>query len=221
MVFQQFLSCQITEEKITQLKQNPNQTLSKLNVFESCISKEKGRISEESKKKSNDDIRWNIHCRFGKVVVWPALAQSFLAPDSSATMNTPLVLSCMYARISFSFSTIIYYFFLKDSYSCTINLNYCFSEVKNFSNNTLIDRYVFIALLFLGRLKSLERYVILSEGAFTCIICAKSGPRKDGILRHLENKHFPGNHQCNFCDKTFNSINSLQAHDSRIHRGFL
>ena len=51
MVFQQFLSCQITEEKITQLKQNPNQTLSKLNVFESCISKEKGRISEESKKK--------------------------------------------------------------------------------------------------------------------------------------------------------------------------
>lgn len=52
MVFQQFLSCQITEEKITQLKQNPNQTLSKLNVFESCISKEKGRISEESKKKA-------------------------------------------------------------------------------------------------------------------------------------------------------------------------
>ena len=52
MVFQQFLSCQITEEKITQLKQNPNQTLSKLNVFESCILKKKDVFLKKAKKKA-------------------------------------------------------------------------------------------------------------------------------------------------------------------------
>ncbi|XP_023339254.1 protein tramtrack, beta isoform isoform X31 [Eurytemora carolleeae] len=66
--------------------------------------------------------------------------------------------------------------------------------------------------------RPLESYIGRTDSDFQCLVCGKTGARKDGIVRHLENNHFPGNHPCSFCSKTFNSINSLQAHESRNHK---
>jgi len=65
---------------------------------------------------------------------------------------------------------------------------------------------------------NLDEYITRTETEFECAVCGKTALRKDGIVRHLENNHFPGHHKCSYCSKVFNSINSMQAHESRIHK---
>ena len=52
---------------------------------------------------------------------------------------------------------------------------------------------------------------------YHCAVCGKVCARKDNIMNHLENRHFPGNYVCQLCEKVFRSVNTLQVHMSRIH----
>jgi hypothetical protein len=77
--------------------------------------------------------------------------------------------------------------------------------------------------MYIGHRLNLESHVLKVETAtateFHCAVCGKVGGRKDNILNHLENRHFPGNYGCLLCEKVFRSVNTLQVHMSRLHGG--
>ena len=60
----------------------------------------------------------------------------------------------------------------------------------------------------------LLNYVIKKSKWFQCELCGKTGSRKDNLLNHVENKHFPGKffHKCKVCLMVFQTKKSLQNH---------
>jgi len=54
--------------------------------------------------------------------------------------------------------------------------------------------------------------------SFKCVLCGKATQRKDAILNHIENIHFPGSYKCHYCDQVFNSQNTRNVHIGRKHK---
>lgn len=52
---------------------------------------------------------------------------------------------------------------------------------------------------------------------YSCLLCGKTCSRKDSLLTHIENIHFPGGYACQFCELIFNSQNTLAVHMRRKH----
>ena len=49
-------------------------------------------------------------------------------------------------------------------------------------------------------------------------MCSKTCARRDNIINHIENIHYPGTYQCPHCAKVFNSQNTLYVHVGRNHK---
>ena len=62
--------------------------------------------------------------------------------------------------------------------------------------------------------KVLLSYVTRKNQWFQCKVCGKTGSRKDNVLNHVENKHFPGKffHKCEICGMVFQTKTSLLTH---------
>ena len=64
---------------------------------------------------------------------------------------------------------------------------------------------MFVQILFCAFYVSgqpiLEEYIgrCEYEQQYKCLVCGKTAPRKDGIVRHLENNHLPGNRELLQC----------------------
>ena len=56
------------------------------------------------------------------------------------------------------------------------------------------------------------------EGQFTCTACGKSGNDERNMLRHIETHIHGVSYDCNICDKSFRSKNSLGCHTSIFHK---
>ena len=58
------------------------------------------------------------------------------------------------------------------------------------------------------------------EDQFKCEICGKIGGRKDNVLNHVENTHFPGtfDYKCKVCTKRMPTKKSLENHMYRNHK---
>ena len=58
------------------------------------------------------------------------------------------------------------------------------------------------------------------EDQFKCEICGKIGTRKDNVLNHVENTHFPGtfDYRCRICTKSMTTKKSLENHVYRNHK---
>ena len=59
-----------------------------------------------------------------------------------------------------------------------------------------------------------------AEDQFKCEICGKIGSRKDNVLNHVENNHFPGtfDYKCKVCTKPMATKKSLENHMYRNHK---
>jgi len=56
------------------------------------------------------------------------------------------------------------------------------------------------------------------DNTFQCLMCSKTCARRDNIINHIENIHYPGTYQCPHCAKVFNSQNTLYVHVGRNHK---
>jgi len=56
------------------------------------------------------------------------------------------------------------------------------------------------------------------DSSFQCLMCSKSCARRDNIINHIENIHYPGTYECPHCAKVFNSQNTLYVHIGRNHK---
>ena len=52
---------------------------------------------------------------------------------------------------------------------------------------------------------------------YSCLLCGKTCSRKDSLMTHIENIHFPGGYGCQLCELSFNSQNTLAVHMRRKH----
>ena len=54
----------------------------------------------------------------------------------------------------------------------------------------------------------------ISKGQFSCNICGKVGSQKFNLIRHVENKHFPGlyEYSCDKCESKFDSFDKFNTH---------
>ena len=55
---------------------------------------------------------------------------------------------------------------------------------------------------------------------FFCTLCQMSNNLKSNVMNHVESAHFPNSfaYNCDYCDKTFKSLNSKNVHVSRNHK---
>ena len=53
---------------------------------------------------------------------------------------------------------------------------------------------------------------------YQCAMCSKLCARKDNIINHIENQHYPGSYNCDLCHQVFKSQNTLHVHVKRNHR---
>ena len=60
----------------------------------------------------------------------------------------------------------------------------------------------------------------LHENAFQCLMCSKISTKKQGLVNHIENQHFPGSYPCDEygCWAVFKSKGSLNTHFQRNHK---
>jgi len=58
----------------------------------------------------------------------------------------------------------------------------------------------------------------LDVNLYQCLKCPKTCVQKHHMINHIENQHFPGNYQCQYCGKLFNSHNSRHVHIKRTHK---
>jgi len=61
-------------------------------------------------------------------------------------------------------------------------------------------------------------YQKTQDNAFQCLMCMKTCARRDNIINHIENIHYPGTYECPQCSKVFNSQNTLHVHIGRNHK---
>ena len=61
----------------------------------------------------------------------------------------------------------------------------------------------------------------LHDNAFQCLMCSKISTKKQGLVNHIENQHFPGSYPCDGfgCWAVFKSRGSLNTHIQRNHKG--
>ena len=56
------------------------------------------------------------------------------------------------------------------------------------------------------------------DGIYVCKVCQKSSSHQHALLRHIET-HIDGiSYNCQYCGKTFRSVNSLSCHKSVYHK---
>ena len=74
-----------------------------------------------------------------------------------------------------------------------------------------------ILLKYVKKLVNREGF---AEDQFKCEICGKIGSRKDNVLNHVENTHFPGtfDYKCKVCTKPMPTKKSLENHMYRNHK---
>jgi len=55
---------------------------------------------------------------------------------------------------------------------------------------------------------------------YFCTLCQMSNNLKSNVMNHVESAHFPNSfaYNCDYCDKTFKSLNSKNVHVSRNHK---
>lgn len=60
----------------------------------------------------------------------------------------------------------------------------------------------------------------LHDNAFQCLMCSKISTKKQGLINHIENQHFPGSYPCDGfgCWAVFKSRGSLNTHVQRNHK---
>jgi len=60
----------------------------------------------------------------------------------------------------------------------------------------------------------------LHDNAFQCLMCSKISTKKQGLVNHIENQHFPGSYPCDGfgCWAVFKSRGSLNTHVQRNHK---
>ena len=60
----------------------------------------------------------------------------------------------------------------------------------------------------------------LHDNAFQCLMCSKISNKKQGLVNHIENQHFPGSYPCDAfnCWAVFKSRGSLNTHMQRNHK---
>jgi len=58
----------------------------------------------------------------------------------------------------------------------------------------------------------------LGDNVWQCNVCSKICARKDNIINHIENQHYPGSYKCFQCHMVFKSQNTLHVHVKRNHR---
>jgi len=60
----------------------------------------------------------------------------------------------------------------------------------------------------------------LNDNAFQCLMCSKISTKKQGLVNHIENQHFPGSYPCDGfgCWAVFKSRGSLNTHIQRNHK---
>ena len=60
----------------------------------------------------------------------------------------------------------------------------------------------------------------LHDNAFQCLMCSKISTKKQGLVNHIENQHFPGSYPCDGfgCWAVFKSRGSLNTHIQRNHK---
>jgi len=73
--------------------------------------------------------------------------------------------------------------------------------------------------VLLKYIKKIANNTGYGEDQFKCEICGKTGTRKDNVLNHVENTHFPGtfDYRCKVCTKTMPTKKSLENHVYRNH----
>ena len=65
--------------------------------------------------------------------------------------------------------------------------------------------------------QKIQEMISSNDGIFTCTICGKTAKLRTNLAKHIET-HMDGlSFQCQTCDKSFRSRNSLQNHTSKIH----
>jgi len=57
---------------------------------------------------------------------------------------------------------------------------------------------------------------------YKCTMCTMSNKLKTNVVNHVESAHFPDTftYSCEYCGKTFKSLNSKNVHVSKMHRNF-
>ena len=85
------------------------------------------------------------------------------------------------------------------------------------SSNLLAGNDRNILLKYIRRSSNREGF---GEDQFKCEICGKIGARKDNLLNHVENTHFPGtfDYKCKVCTKPMPTKKSLENHMYRNHK---
>jgi len=55
---------------------------------------------------------------------------------------------------------------------------------------------------------------------YSCTLCHMSNNLKSNVMNHVESAHFPDSfaYNCDYCEKTFKSLNSKNVHVSRNHK---
>jgi len=55
---------------------------------------------------------------------------------------------------------------------------------------------------------------------YSCTLCQMTNNLKSNVMNHVESAHFPNSfaYNCDYCDKTFKSLNSKNVHVSRNHK---